>query len=317
MDGLHEAVLRSVMKGVWLLRRCARVRRVGILTTVIDIVDRDGERLRGDLYRPAGEGPWPVLVLLHGGAFTKGSRSSYARWGRFLAVHGYASLAAEYRLTTPDRPGYPAAVLDAKAAVRRLRLAAEGLGLDAARIGVIGGSAGGYLAAMVALTAGDPAYREPDPALAAASDHVSVAVPMAGLLDLEAGWAWDREHRDPADQTLEWFMGGRPADDPERWARASPLRLATPDRARGTRWLIAFGTEDDVAPADLHARPMLDALKVAGALVRTVPLVGAPHFWYMEGDVDATNPYAELMGRRLLTFLETWSGWHVDVGARR
>jgi acetyl esterase/lipase len=279
---------------------------------VIEIAERDGEPLRGDLYRPAGEGPWPCIVMLHGGAFAKGSRASYARWGRFLAANGYAALAADYRLSTRDRTTYPEAIVDAKAAVRRLRRAGEELGIDPERLGAMGGSAGGYLAAMVALTADDPSFVEPDPTIASTSDRVSVVVPMAGLLDLVAGWGWDRVHRPPDDQTLEWFLGGDPESALERWVDASPLALATTERGRGTRWLIAYGTEDDVAPADLHARPMIDALKVAGATVRTVPLVGAPHFWYMEGAVDASNPYAELMGKRLLTFLETWSGWTAD-----
>jgi acetyl esterase/lipase len=272
------------------------------------IAERDGATLKADAYLPVGpSAPRPAFVLLHGGAFTKGSRSSYARWGRFLAAHGYVGLASDYRLATNERPSYPAAIGDAFAAVEYLRSYAGELRVDPERIGVMGGSAGGYLAAMLTLVGAGPGA---DP-----SGRPTVAVPMAGTFDMLARWDHDRVSRPSEERTAQAFLGGSPFSDRARWYEASPIFHASEANAKGTRWLIAWGTEDDTTPPAQHSIPFARALEQAGALVRRVPIVGAPHYWYMEGEVDASNPFAELMGRRLLSFLETWCGWGPDVSS--
>ena len=270
------------------------------------IAERDGVTLQADAYLPVGLSVHrPAFVLLHGGAWVKGSRSSYARWGRFLAAHGYVGLASDYRLATNERTAYPEAIGDAFAAVEYLRTHSADLGVDPGRIGVMGGSAGGYLAAMLTLVGAGPGA---DP-----SDRPTVAVPMAGTFDMLARWDHDRVSRPADERTAQAFLGGSPFADRARWYEASPLYHASESNARGTRWLIAWGTEDDTTPPVQHSIPFARALEQAGALVRRVPIVGAPHYWYMEGEVDASNPFAELMGRRLLSFLETWCGWAPEV----
>jgi len=277
-----------------------------------------GEELRADLYLPArdpsepGGSARPGIVLLHGGAFTKGSRTSYAAWGRFLAASGIVAMSADYRIARADRTTCPEAIADAKAAVRWLRGHAGTLGVDPARIGVLGGSAGGYLAAMVALTAGDVAFDGPSGGeFDQVDDRVSVVIPMAGLFDLVAWWLHGRGRRAPEDTPLEWFLGGTPMDARERYYAASPLVLASRQRARGTSWLLAWGTRDEVAEPATQSEPFATALTLAGAKVRLVPIEGAPHYWYMEGGVDASNPFNDLVGRRVRTFLADVCGWPI------
>jgi acetyl esterase/lipase len=87
------------------------------VTTQHDVVyaEHDGTKLVGDLYLPKGLAKAPALVAIHGGGWQIGSRAFYNYWGPFLARHGYAVFAIEYRL---GKPGvYPAAVYDAKAAI--------------------------------------------------------------------------------------------------------------------------------------------------------------------------------------------------------
>lgn len=270
----------------------------------------DGEELRADAYLPAGDGPFPTFLMLHGGAFTKGTRGSYAAWGRALAARGYVAVSADYRLAKPGRTTYPEAIWDAKAAVQYVRGCAADLRVDPVRIGVLGGSAGGYLSAMVALTAGDPAFANPyDDPFRSEDDAVSVAVPMAGTFDMLKRWTFDRAHRPPDEQSAETFIGGTPFVDRRRWFEASPLFHVTRDNARRARWLIAWGTHDDVTdPAD-HSEALAEQLRLAGAVVRLVPLVGAPHFWYMDSDPADPTSYSGHMFGRLLGFLRTWSGW--------
>lgn len=273
----------------------------------------DGEELRADAWLPAGAGGAarrPGMVLLHGGAFTKGSRGSYRPWSEFLARNGIVALSADYRLAHKGRTTYPEAIFDAKAAVQHLRGSAAELGVDPDRIGVMGGSAGAYLAAMVGLTARDDRFANPYPdEFAALSAAVDVIVPMAGAFDMVERWHYDRVHRPPDEATGEAFLGGTPYDMRERYYQASPIFHASTRNAKGTKWLIAWGTHDDITPPGQHSLKLADALKIAGALVRLVPLEGAPHFWYMEGGVDAGNPYNEHLGRRLLTFLADWAKW--------
>lgn len=270
----------------------------------------DGVELRADAFTPDGEGPFPAFVMVHGGAFVKGDRSSYAPWGRFLAANGYAALSASYRLATTERTTYPEAIWDIKAAVQLLRGSAGELRVDPARIGIMGGSAGGYLAAMIALTAGDPVFANPYPdAFADLSAAVSVVVPMAGLIDLVACWEYDRISRPPGDQPLERYLGGTPLTERRRYYEASPIFHASTGNAKGTRWLITWGTADEVVPPGSNSEALVRELQLAGALVRTAPIPGAGHFWYMEGEVMEPGSISAHFAPRLLGFLRTWSGW--------
>jgi acetyl esterase/lipase len=269
-----------------------------------------GEELRADAFVPDGAGPFPGFVLVHGGAFTKGVRAAYAPWGRFLAANGYVALSTDYRLARPDRTTFPECVQDVRAAVQHLRAESEALRVDPQRIGIMGGSAGGYLSAMVALTAGDPAFASPeaDPH-PDQDDSVAVAIPVAGLFDLAAAWRHDRRIRPPDYQPLELLLGGDPAGDPGLYARASALTHVSRAKASRTKWLIAWGTGDEIVPPADHSVALAASLQGAGALVRLAPLVGAPHFWDMESEVDEPGSANAWLGARVLGFLRTWCGW--------
>src|SRR5215471_8614965 len=121
-----------------------------------DIVfaEHDGVKLLGDLYLPKGSGGSPVLVAVHGGGYQLGDRKFYRHWGSYLAKHGYAVFAIEYRLVKPGIKIWPGVVGDCKAAVQFVRASSGDFGLDPERIGMIGDSAGAHLSALVAL-AGD------------------------------------------------------------------------------------------------------------------------------------------------------------------
>jgi len=112
----------------------------------------DRTRLVGDLYLPKALTKAPIMIAIHGGGWRGGSRGFYGHWGSFLARHGYALFTIDYRL---GKSGvYPAAIFDVKAAVQFVRAKAAEFDVDPDRIGLMGDSAGGYLAAMLAL-AGD------------------------------------------------------------------------------------------------------------------------------------------------------------------
>ena len=121
---------------------------------VEDIEIGDSVRLCGRHYAPCEPGgPRPLRVYYHGGGFTYGDLETHDGVCRILCRHAGAHvLAVDYRLA-PEHP-FPAAVEDARAALRWAQANAEALGADARSVGVAGDSAGGNLAAVVAQLAG-------------------------------------------------------------------------------------------------------------------------------------------------------------------
>jgi acetyl esterase/lipase len=111
---------------------------------------KDGhERHRLDLYLPAkGEGPFPVIVWLHGGGWIRGSKDNCH--AAPLTAKGYAAVSMNYRFL--QQAEFPGQIEDCKAAVRWLRANAKKYNLDPDRIGVMGASAGGHLAALLGTT---------------------------------------------------------------------------------------------------------------------------------------------------------------------
>jgi acetyl esterase/lipase len=98
-----------------------------------------------DLRVPDGDGPFPVIVFLHSGAWISGDRGGGPALRQ--AARGYAVASIDYRLAPQFH--WPAQIEDCKAAVRWLRANAARFHLDANRVGVFGTSAGGHLAAVL------------------------------------------------------------------------------------------------------------------------------------------------------------------------
>src|SRR5215469_870264 len=114
----------------------------------ITYATHDGVALQGDLYLPAGPGPFPVIVNVHGGYWRRGSRDTFQYWGPYLAARGYAGFTIGYRLTQPRLKTYPEAVHDVRAAVQFMRGRAAEFRLDGERFALWGNSAGAQLGAL-------------------------------------------------------------------------------------------------------------------------------------------------------------------------
>jgi acetyl esterase/lipase len=266
--------------------------RGALQTSAFDLTDGllwaspGGHDLVADLYLPKGRGPFPVVVYLHGGGWSSGDRKQLRRQAADLASRGIAGFAVEYRLAPKFK--YPAALYDAKAAVRWVRSNAEKYRFDSDRIAVAGSSAGGHLAALLALTSGDPKY-EGDVCCTGISSAVSAVVAFNPVLDLT-----DMAHR--ASLGLK-FLGGGPTELPDVYRDASPIfhvhKTATP-------FLILHGTADETVPYR-HAVAMTEKLKAAGDSVQLFTADGGPHtFWT---DPRWYTPSLEVMEEFLRTAL--------------
>ena len=144
-----------------------------------------------DLYLPeTGNGPFPLIIDLHGGAWCVGSKRQCNMECVLGALdHGYAILCVEYRLAPKTK--FPEFLFDVKTAVRFARANAEKYMLDPARFIALGDSAGGHLALMTGFTAGRPEYEGEKYGYAGVSSEVQAVVDFFGpavLNDKSAEW---------------------------------------------------------------------------------------------------------------------------------
>ena len=241
-----------------------------------------------DLWVPAA-GPAPVVVWVHGGAWTAGNRRLLPpglRPGQLfeeLLAAGLAVATIEYRHAR-EAP-FPAQLHDAKAAVRWLRQHADELGLDADRVGIAGESAGGHLAALVGLTADRPDL-EGDVGVVGPSSAVDAVVDWYGVssaetmpefaLPPEVAAVLPPEALVPP---LEVLLDGV---DAATRAAVSPVAHVS---AGAPPFLLQHGTADPVVPY-AQSELLADALRAVGADVRLEPVPGAVHGWDGHPDVD-------------------------------
>ena len=115
-----------------------------------------GRMLMARIYRPKGKGPFPTVLDLHGGAWTRKDRLAEGSTDRALASSGLLVVAVD--LTLASEAPYPACVQDANHAVRWLKANAARWNGDVSRLGVYGSSSGGHVAELLAMRPHDPRY---------------------------------------------------------------------------------------------------------------------------------------------------------------
>jgi acetyl esterase/lipase len=231
--------------------------------------------LKLDLARPKeGNGPFPAIVFIHGGAWAGGERKSYRSLIQRAADKGYVAVQISYRLTEPDpvthvaKVPFPAQIHDCKCAVRWLRSVADTYQINKNRIGVTGGSAGGHLSLLVGLV-DDAAGLEGDGGHSEFSSDVNAVVNYCGPTDLA------REFKDV--EVVQPFLialcGGKPEEAAESYRRASPVSWLSPD---DPPVLTLHGDQDDIVPVS-QARLLDDAMKKAGLSHELIVLEGQGH----------------------------------------
>lgn len=217
-----------------------------------------GIDLELDLYRRRNlaPGPRPVLFYVHGGGWVIGTKATQ---GLPLCYHmaskGWVCVNVNYRLS--PRATFPEHLIDLKRALQWVRKEGPGYGCDPDFVVTTGGSAGGHLASLLALTAGDP---ELQPGFEDADTRVQGCVPIYGVYDFTpAEEAWHGR------ETLRFLerhvMKARHADSPERFEKASPIHRVGPG---APPFFVVHGAADTLVPAK-GARAFVAALRAAGA----------------------------------------------------
>jgi acetyl esterase/lipase len=292
--------LAATLAGMGAVRgACARDYDV-VIRSNLEFVQHDGASLTGDLYLPKGLDKAPVIVAVHGGGWQAGSRAGYKYWGPFLARNGYAVFSVDYRLGKAGT--YPGSVYDVKAAIQFVRAKAADLRLDPERIGLMGDSAGGHLAALVGLAPDEFTAQYHADANYAVPADVKAVVAFYGVYDMLAQWQHDQIAR-PRDQITEKFLGAAPMQNRRLYFDASPVSYATTDHNRA-RFLLIHGTADDVVDPVTQSQTFQNALNQAGIYVRRFIIPGAGHFFAVDPIEGEGGGYGAAAVPSILRFLE-------------
>jgi len=227
-----------------------------------------------DIYLPPRElGPRPLILYVHGGGWVGGNTRHSGATGDFpaalamLAAEGFVVASVEYRLAAEAE--FPAQAHDVRAALRFLKGNAARYGIDPERTGIWGGSAGGHLAALAALSCGD-ASLDPDGArVPAGSECVQSAVIWYGVFD----FATQAETRAGGDPGIGTLLGCGDTCLAEDYAPASPVSYID---ARDPPFLLIHGEDDQVVPV-AQSRLAEERLGAAGISVQSIYIPGVDH----------------------------------------
>lgn len=243
---------------------------------------------KADLYFPKDIPPGqrlPVVIIIHGGGFNDGNkdRRREINIGSNLARRGYVGMSIDYKLWNKNAtsPTWPQNLHDAKTAVRWLRRNADRLGIDPDRIGVIGCSAGGNLAAMLAVT-GPTDGLEPrgDESMSTA---VQCAISFYAPLDL------------PNYHDMKMFLKTR-AEDPDGYRKASPINYCTADDAP---ILLVHGTGDETVNVS-QSESFAKALEAGGVEHELILIPDGPHTFDLDYEAfDVKTPVFAFLDKHL------------------
>jgi len=233
-----------------------------------------------DLYVPAGEGPFPLVIIIHGGGFMSGDKAGSNERARaqFLLNEGYAAASINYRLS--DESIYPAQIHDAKTAVRFLRANAEKYSLDPVHFGAWGASAGGTIAALLGTTCGVAELEDAELGNAEQSSCVIAVVDWFGLVDfLKMEEQFDGTDClggfNNADSAESLLVGAPLQTVPELVAKTNPINYISADDAA---FFIQHGSNDCRVPP-VQSQRLAEALTdvIGGEKVIYDQIDGAGH----------------------------------------
>lgn len=240
-----------------------------------------GTALRLDAYLPPGRGPHPALLVIPGGRWVEGSKEEATWLPTDLAALGFAAFVPNHRPAT-EAP-FPAALEDVQAAVRFVRGNAERFDIDPTRIGAIGASAGGHLAALLATSGEGPTD---------VGARVAAAVSWSGPMDLTNLL---RNDRPDLVEVVRTFLGcARGASCVAQARAASPITHVDP-----TDGAIYLGNStEEIIPLDQATR-MIAALERNDVPTQLVETQGRNHGFGAVHNEKFFTPAAAFLGNWL------------------
>lgn len=230
-----------------------------------------------DLYLPQknSKQPHPAIIFVHGGGWGSGYRTNFTPFAVAMAEHGYVAATISYRLSGEAK--YPAAIHDAKAAIRWLRRNAKKYGVNPDQIAIAGGSAGGQIASLTGVTEAIEKF-DPQAKNSIVSSNVQAIINIDGLSDFtsEVARLYEDDPRKNPSAAGAWF-GGRYAEKTELWHEASPLFYVNKNTPP-ILFLISAQERFSVGHKE-----MIEKMKPLGIPYQVTQLPGTPHsFWLFD-----------------------------------
>ncbi len=213
------------------------------ITRGVQYANIDGVSLKLDVYEPTvppARGQLrPAIMQIHGGGWMVGDkREQGIPLLNYMAANGWVGFNVNYRLSPKVKS--PVHLQDCKRALVWIREHAEEYNVDPNFIAVTGGSAGGHLAAMVALTENDPEFQ---PGFEGSDTSIQAGVPFYGVYDmLTRGGDEDQEF---VDLMSQFVMAGDPESDPDSWSAYSPIDQV---HTQAPPMMVIHGTKDVLVP---------------------------------------------------------------------
>ncbi|MDX1945041.1 MAG: alpha/beta hydrolase [Pirellulaceae bacterium] len=238
----------------------------------------DGDAAQAlDIYFPdkLGDKPLPLLIWIHGGGWSGGSKTGMPYL--YQLGRGYVVASLEYRFS--QKAVFPAQIQDCQAAIRFLRANSKKYGIDPERVGVGGGSAGGHLAALVGTSGGKKAF-PPIGGNEDQSDRVQAVCDIYGPTNF-----WTVVKQADEDKNVknifQWnsgdpysrLIGAKLGEDKEKCDAVSPVHYVSKDNPP---FLILHGDRDALVPY-AQSEELRDLLAKAGVEVTLQKLPGAGH----------------------------------------
>lgn len=218
-----------------------------------------GQRLKLDAYVPESGGQLrPAVVIVHGGGWRSGDKGDWSGEAQKLMNAGFVAFSVNYRLVPAFR--FPAQLEDVQAAVRWVRSHAAELGVDPARIGALGGSAGGHLAGLLGTTGSGPLDRDA---------RVKAVVSWSGPMNFHADINPERGQSSTAVPEL---LGCSRDACPDLYSQASPIDQVDSTDAP----MLLANSKEELVP-EAQATTMSARLDQAGVANRLVIFPGSQH----------------------------------------
>ena len=229
------------------------------------------------LFLPAGAGPFPLVVLIHGGCWTQafGGITQMRSMAGSLVEQGIAVWNVEYRRYDEEGGGYPGMYQDVATALDLLRTLAPRYQLDLARVVLVGHSAGGHLAQWAASRARLP---RSSPLYVADPLPVPVVVSLGGLADLRHEEALIKTS---CERDMVQLAGVASAARPDIFSDTSPAEMLP----AGIRTVLIHGEFDTISPPRV-GQDYARRAQAAGDAAQLLVLPGASHY----DEVAATSP---------------------------
>lgn len=225
----------------------------------------------GDLYRPATEAaPAPAVLMIHGGAWRSGHKKEMKRLATDLAAHGYVCFSIDYDVHSHS---FPTSWQEARAAVEFLRQHASEFGLDPNRIAVLGSSAGGELASLLALEPTGPA-----------SDRSHTEIPVQAAVTLNGGYD-AHVHTPIHGYILKRYLGGKCEHIVTVCNDASPVNHVSDSEVP---FFVGHGNRDRLIPFT-QATNFIARLHEEHNAVTTFVADGAGHNYWRKKKFYAQN----------------------------